>query len=209
MSATNVNKSKNKDKVPKKERMRRLTNITLAHVNVRGIKSKIKDIISLAEDHKFDIMVFTETKLSEKENKIIPGYKNHRLNRQTKAGGVIIYYKEELQVKVIKKNKECETLWVKLECNGNPIVIGGVYSPCENNVSKRVINDFVRELEKDYVEIKENVTDDIIIVGDLNAHIGNDDEGVKGNNEHVGINGQEYRRFIKERQINKKKPSKY
>ena len=181
--------------------MRRLTNITLAHVNVRGIKSKIKDIISLAEDHKFDIMVFTETKLSEKENKIIPGYKNRRLNRQTKAGGVIIYYKEELQVKVIKKNKECETLWVKLECNGNPIVIGGVYSPCENNVSKRIINDFVRELEKDYVEIKENVTDDIIIVGDLNAHIGNDDEGVKGNNEHVGINGQEYRRFIKERQI--------
>ena len=109
--------------------MRRLTNITLAHVNVRGIKSKIKDIISLAEDHKFDIMVFTETKLSEKENKIIPGYKNRRLNRQTKAGGVIIYYKEELQVKVIKKNKECETLWVKLECNGNPVVIGGVYSP--------------------------------------------------------------------------------
>ena len=112
MSATNVNDNKNKDKGSKKERMNRSTNITLAHVNVRGIKSKIKDIISLAEDHKFDIMVFTETKLSENENKIIPD-KNRRLNRQTKAGGVIIYFKEELQVKVIKKNKECETLWVK------------------------------------------------------------------------------------------------
>ena len=41
----------------------------------------------------------------------------------------------------------------------------------------------------------------IIIVGDLNAHMGNDEEGIIGNKERIGINGKEYRRFIKERQL--------
>ena len=121
----------------KKEKKRQREKISLVHTNVRGIKSKIKDIISLAEDNKFDIMVFTETKLSGNENKLIPGYKNHRLNRQTKAGGVVIYYKEELQVKVIKKNNECETVWIEIECKGDTMVLGGVYSPCEDNVTKK------------------------------------------------------------------------
>ena len=198
----NVNKVNNvNSKESKKLKKKRLEKITLMHVNVRGLKSKIKDVISIAEDQKFDIMVLTETKLSEKENKIVPGYKNYRLNRLTRAGGVIIYYREELQVKKLKKNKECETLWVKLDCNENPIVIGGIYSPCEENVSKADIGNFVRELEKDLAEIKEHTTDNIIIVGDFNAHIGNDLEGVEGNHEKIGRNGNEYRRFIKERDL--------
>ena len=45
--------------------------------------------------------------------------------------------------------------------------------------------------------MKSNITEDIIIVGDFNAHIGNDKEGVKDNHEKVGINGEEYRRFIR------------
>ena len=105
-------------------------------------------------------------------------------------------------MKVVKKNTECETLWrVKVVCNENSIVIGGVYSPCEENVSQLFISNFVRELEKDLVEIKEHTTENIILVGDFNAHIGNDKEGVSGNHEKIGRNGKEYRRFIKEREL--------
>ena len=77
-------------KESKKQKRKRLETITLMHVNVRGLKSKIKDVISIADDQKFDIMVLTETKLTENENKLVPGYKNHRLSRKTRAGGVII-----------------------------------------------------------------------------------------------------------------------
>ncbi len=167
---------------------------------MRGLKSKVKDIISLTKEKEIDILVFTETKLSDKENRRIDGYKNHRLNRQTRAGGVIVYYKEDLDVKLVKKNKECETVWIKI-CGEEDLVLGGVYSPCEDNVSTKEISEFVRELEKDYAEIRNNITDNIMMVGDFNAHVGNDEDGIAGNNERIGRNGHEYRRFIKERRL--------
>ena len=188
-------------KTRRSEKSANISDLSIAHVNVRGIKSKIKDLISLTKENDIDILVFSETKLSEKENRKIPGYKNHLLNRQTRAGGVAIYFKKEFNVKVVKKNKECETLWVKLKGKEQDLVIGGIYSPCEESVSKTSISNFVREVEKDLVEIRDNICKDIIMVGDFNAHVGADEEGITGNNEKTGINGQEYRRFFKEREL--------
>ena len=101
---------KSKKKAPKHH-------LSIIHVNVRGLKSKIKDITSLAEELDVDVMVFSETKLSGMENRMIRGYKNFHLNRSTKAGGVATYYKKGLKVKLIKKNPECEffTLIFSLE----------------------------------------------------------------------------------------------
>ena len=38
-------------------------------------------------------------------------------------------------------------------------------------------------------------------MGDINAHVGNDEDGIVDNNDKVGVNGNEYRRFIKEKQL--------
>ena len=71
-----------KDKIHTRTRRSKLNKkpiknqISLIHVNVRGLKSKIKDVHSLAEDLDVDIMILSETKLSGNENRIIPGYKN-------------------------------------------------------------------------------------------------------------------------------------
>ena len=46
----------------------------------------------------------------------------------------------------------------------------------------------MREPEKDYVEIENNITENNIIVGDFHAHLGNDPEGITGNNEKIGTN---------------------
>ena len=173
--------------------------LLIVHVNVRGLKSKIKDISSLAEELDVDIMVFSETKLGGTENRIIRGYKNFRLNRNTRAGGVAIYYKKGLKVTLVKKNPECETVWIKIS-GDQDLIVGGIYSPCEESVSKTDISNFVRELEKDFVELNVN-HEHILMIGDLNAHIGNDDDGILGNNEKIGTNGKEYRRFMKERQL--------
>ena len=175
--------------------------ISIMHINICGIKSKVRDINSLVEEMQFDMMVFSETKLCNDEKRKIRGYKSHCLNRTTRAGGVAIYYKENMDVQPVKKNAECETLWVKVKGRTEDLVIGGIYSPCENNISKAGISDFVREVEKDLLEIKENVTNNILMVGDMNAHVGNDEEGIKENDEKIGTNGKEYRRFWKERDL--------
>ena len=57
------------------------------------------------------------------------------------------------------------------------------------------------EFETDFAEIKENITNNIILVGDFNAHLGDDSEGIEGNHLKIGTNGKEYRRFIKDRDI--------
>ena len=175
--------------------------ISIVHINIRGLKSKIRDISSLVEDIHFDIMIFSETKLCNQEKRLIQGYKSHCLNRTTRAGGVAIYYKENMDVKIVKKNAECETLWVKVKGRKDDLIIGGIYSPCEGNVSKTEISNFVRELEKDFMEIKVNETNNILMLGDMNAHVGNDDQGINGNHDKIGTNGKEYRRFWREREL--------
>ena len=44
-------------------------------MNIRGIKSKIRDIVNIAEEENMDVMVFTETKLERDEKKEIEVYK--------------------------------------------------------------------------------------------------------------------------------------
>ena len=185
-----------------KDRYRNNTDeISVIHMNIRGIKSKVRDITSLSEEMQPDLMIFSETKLCNEESRNIKGYKKHYLNRTTRAGGVIIYYKKDMDVQLLKKNAECETLWVNVKGKGEDLAIGGIYSPCEDNISKAGISDIVRELEKDFMEIKENKTHKILLVGDMNAHVGNDKDGIIGNNEKIGTNGKEYRRFWKENDL--------
>ena len=56
----------------KKGKMQKIEKIKIGHMNIRGIKSKIKDIASLAEEQKYDVMIFTETKLKKGETRKIP-----------------------------------------------------------------------------------------------------------------------------------------
>ena len=41
------------------------------------------------------------------------------------------------------------------------------------------------------MEICEHETSNILMVGDMNAHVGNDDEGIAGNNDKIGTNGRD------------------
>ena len=110
-------------------------------MNIRGIKSKIKEIISIMEDVKLDIMIFSETKLINEEKRKLPGYKSYSLNRSTPAGGVVIYYKETLKVEEIKRNKENESIWIKVKMEEKELAICALYSPCEYTVSQKRIEE--------------------------------------------------------------------
>ena len=60
-------KTKRGGKGKKKIQKKKEGCLTIGHVNIRGIKSKIKDITSLTEEIKLDIMIFSETKLDGKQ----------------------------------------------------------------------------------------------------------------------------------------------
>ena len=60
-------------------------------------------------------------------------------------------------------------------------MIGGIYSPCEGKLSKTESEQLVKEVEMDIRGMENNVSTKIMIVGDFNAHMGNDDDGIKGN----------------------------
>ena len=68
-------------KTKKQENKIKMQNIKIGHMNIRGLKSKIKDVAAIAEEEDYDVMVFTETKLKNKESRKIPGYKQKSLNR--------------------------------------------------------------------------------------------------------------------------------
>ena len=60
-----------------------------------------------------------------------------------------------------------------------------------------IIKQFTGELETDLLEISMNEDIAVMMVGDFNAHIGNDQEGIMGNHAKIGTNGKEYREIIK------------
>eukprot|EP00112_Aurelia_sp_Birch-Aquarium-sp1_P026511 Seg943.10 transcript_id=Seg943.10/GoldUCD/mRNA.D3Y31 product="Craniofacial development protein 2" protein_id=Seg943.10/GoldUCD/D3Y31 len=168
-------------------------------MNIRGIKSKIQDIRSLAEESALDVLVFTETKLEKNEKREIEGYNEYNLNRNTAAGGICIFVKENIEAKEIKRNKNCETMWIRLEGKQDELILG-TYSPCEGITRKNTIKEFVGALELD---LKVNYPNDkaVIMVGDFNAHMGNDEQGINGNNKEIGMNGREYRDLIKRNEL--------
>ena len=174
--------------------------IKIGHMNIRGIKSKMMDIKTMLDDSKMDVIVFTETKLEKKEKREFEGYKCLNLNRKTPAGGVCFLIKNDLKATVIKENKECETLWVEITGKVENLIIGGTYSPCEYATNKQTIKEFVDKLDRDLQEMT-LTGKPVMVVGDLNAHIGNDDEGIPGNNNKIGPNGKEYREFIRRNEL--------
>ena len=70
VSAETIKIPKKHKKTRRKKVMKKIRKdqISIIHVNVRGLKSKIKDISSLVEELDIDVMVFTETKLCKEEN---------------------------------------------------------------------------------------------------------------------------------------------
>ena len=71
--------------------------VKIAHINCRGVRSKLTDIILLLKTCSIDILGITETHLNEKiadDEIYIEGYRFFRQDRQHKErGGCLFYYK--------------------------------------------------------------------------------------------------------------------
>ena len=182
------------NKRTKRKRIRKNKTLTLAAININGIKWKIRSLENLLQSEKIGIALITETKLPGKDKINIKGYKWIGKNREDKnGGGVGLLISDELCKNTVEDNTSdeypnLETKWIKLECRPKDIAIGVFYGPQENKTVEKV-REIYSNLE---TQIKQKSKDNnIIIGGDFNAKLQVDNNNHKQTQSRNGKTLQE------------------
>ena len=79
-------------KLRRSKRKNKSNNIKILYANVRGFKSKLRDINMILFDTEPDIAAFVETNLKAQEKLAVCGYTWVGKNRQHKEGGGVGYF---------------------------------------------------------------------------------------------------------------------
>ena len=179
----------NNENLKPEERPKNINNIKMGknellivHMNVRSLINKMEDILILCQNVRPDLLCITETWLNESvpQNALTPqGYKQIRLDRsekfkeiygRNKGGGIIIFYKEELDVekKTLCRNDYEENLWIHVKTKRS-FLLGIIYRTEYCNILKET-DEEESKLEK-YIQSAYQICDNVIILGDLNADV--------------------------------------
>ena len=153
---------------------------SVCHWNLNSVAShnfsKIQSLIAYNCIHKFDIICLSESYLnseilSSDSNLQIPGYNFARMDHpsNTKRGGVCLYYKCSLPLKVIDVSylQECINFEVKIgdkTCN----FVSLYRSPSQ---TKDEFENFIKNLELNLEHIANKSPFLIVVVGDFNARM--------------------------------------
>ena len=99
----------------------------------------------------------------------IEGYKLVRADHpdDTKRGGVCIYYKESLPVKIINLPYFKETLLLEMSCNENKVIVSVIYRSLNQTNDKFGL--FLSNLEKLFSDINKLKASLSVATGDFNA----------------------------------------
>ena len=121
-------------------------------------------------------------------------------NRKTKGGGIIIAVSETSGVDytVTKIEQESEIMWVKFISHNMEFRVAAVYGLQESHVSEEQIESWFCDLESEYATCSE---ESVILVGDFNAHVGNDSEGIHNNKTKLNSNGRKVRDLTEPRSL--------
>ena len=196
----------------------RIGDLTVAHINVRGMTDDtVSEINIILEDKGFDVVCFTEhhrkdpsyepggnIKVEHYKKLEFEGYESLIKYRITNTGGVAMFWKKHLNFTEWSHSQKddnfdlvkSEYAWVKMKHNDETIAIGTVYMGVhKSNDSNGTWNDTIYEaLGKDIDEL-EKLQANINIKGDFNGHISNGKDGIKGNHPQKNKNGERLLKF--------------
>ena len=192
-----------KDKGDKKEsitrkRVRRskriknaLKNFKIYYQNVRGLKSKLDSLQEMIDDYQPALVCIVETHMQKEEEIQIPGYSLvYRNDRSANSGGILIGVRDNIKnisLELTQENKVGQSLWILLTNTKKKIRIGVIYAPQENvtpNNELKLMYEDIRE----QIKIGKEEKQQILIIGDFNAKIG---EAVEGNKTQVTKGGRQ------------------
>ena len=168
------------------------------YANANGLRSKLDSLQAATMLYKPDLIMIAETKTVGKTNIAIKGYKESiTRNRKTQGGGLLIAKRDgsKINLTAIKIHDNEEHLWAKVNDN---IFISLVYGPIEGRTDKNALEEWYYELEKEYVKWEDNK---VIIIGDFNAKVGCDKDGIEGNHPEISTAGKNLLSFCNRRNL--------
>ena len=119
----------------KKIRSENIGNVIIGTLNINSLSSKFDDLKVLTSGI-FDILIITETKLDETypiSQFHINGYSMpYRLDRNRNGGGVIIYVREDVPSKILRKHflpNDIEGIFVEINFRKSKWLLCGTYHP--------------------------------------------------------------------------------
>lgn len=114
-------------------RVKNVNKLMIGCLNINSLASKFDILKEIIGNH-LDILVLVETKLDTSfptEQFLITGYTNpYRLNRNKNGGGVIIYVKDNIPSKELKKHKftkKVEGIFIELNLRKTKLLLLGSY----------------------------------------------------------------------------------
>ena len=158
----------------RRPRTRKNKEITIASINVRGLKGKIRSLESLLKTEDIEIALITETMLKKGDQISIKGYRwTERPRPNNKGGGVGILIAEKITNITSDDNKceeheQLETKWIRLESRPKNIAIGVFYGPQENEKIEKVQEIYTALNNQINQQTEDN---EVIIAGDFNAKL--------------------------------------
>ena len=151
-------------------------NLSVCHWNLNSITahnfSKLMQLKAYISTYKYDFICLSETYLdSSTPNNLIDieGYNLVHADHphDTKRGGVCIYYKVSLPVKIINLPYFKEALLLEMSYNKNKVIVSVVYcSPSQTNDEFGL---FLSNLEKRFSDISKLKPFLSVVTGDFNA----------------------------------------
>ena len=184
-----------------RKKKRKKENLTIGYTNARGIKSKLSSLQVLLEDKNIDIMVITETNMKQKQNLKINGYRWFGRPRTNKSGGGVGF--------LIKNSLVCnftiepfhdskiEDMWIVCTLSDKSRLCIGTYYGKQETCSSQEIQEEFHQLHAQITDVMIR-HDHMLLVGDFNAKVGNDHQGVTGNHSAISRNGQYLRNLVQD-----------
>ena len=159
-------------------------------------------MINILNIKKPEILILVETKLAGKASIKIEGYSQIvQRNRKEVGGGLLVAVKNQTGIEVIILNIEekHEIMWLKVKIGNDIYILGIVYGyAAQSRSNEDEIEEWYYVLEK---EISKHIEEKIVMVGDFNAHVGNDDLGIENNSPYINQNGQKLRSLVERRNL--------
>ena len=99
---------------------------------------------------------------------------------------------------IININEQHEQMTVQLSTNSWKIKMCVAYGLQESRSTDDEIDEWYYQLEKSTIEYEH---EPFLIIGDLNAHIGNDSRGISYNTPEINANGRKLRDMMDRRNL--------
>ena len=169
--------------------------------NPRGIRSKMHSLHAILKQKEPDILVLVESQLVGKNSISIKGYDRIIMrNRSGKGGGILVAARNQsnLQMITTEINANNEQMWLQISDKTWKFNLCVAYGLQESRSTKEEIDDWYYNIEKAYAENQDEPT---LIIGDLNALVGNDEHGIKNNHPIINTNGEKLRSMTERREL--------